>query len=152
MALSGPRPHRTRRIVFALAVFSAMPLLVACPEKKVPWVAEAAPPAPEPDAAPLVLTTLEEDAGADADADADAAKKVGVFVPTNVARLRQCCGQLRVQAKALGASPEQGLLLGAAAQCDGIAAQAGPGTSAPELGILKTALAGRNIPPVCQGF
>ena len=141
-----------RRTVFALAIFSALPLLVACPKKETP-VPEAAPPPPEVDSAPLVLTTLEEDAAADADADADAGKKAtGPGVPTNVARLRQCCGQLRTQAKALGASPEQGFLLGAAAQCDGLAAQAGPGANAPELGILKTALAGRNIPPVCAGF
>jgi hypothetical protein len=142
-----------RRTVFALAIFSALPLLVACPKKETPAPPEAAAPVPEVDSAPLVLTTLEEDAAADADADADAGKKAtGPGVPTNVARLRQCCGQLRTQAKAMGASPEQGMLLGAAAQCDGIAAQAGPGANAPELGILKTALAGRNIPPICAGF
>ena len=149
MALSR---HRTRRAFFALAVFSAMPLLVACPKKETPVLVEAAPPPPEPDAAPLVLTTLEEDAAADADAADGAKKATGPGVPTNVARLRQCCGQLRTQAKALGASPEQGFLLGAAAQCDGLAAQAGPGANAPELGILKSALAGRNLPPVCAGF
>lgn len=144
----------TRRTVFALAIFSAMPLLVACPKKDPPAVVDAAPPPPpEQDSAPLVLTTLEEDAGADADADADAAKKAtGPGVPTNVARLRQCCGQLRTQAKAMGNTPESGMLLGAAAQCDGLAAQAGPGASAPELGVLKAALAGRNIPPICAGF
>ena len=144
----------TRRTVFALAIFSAVPLLVACPKKDPPAVVDAAPPPPpEQDSAPLVLTTLEEDAGADADADADAAKKAtGPGVPTNVARLRQCCGQLRTQAKAMGASPEAGMIAAAAVQCDGLAAQAGPGASAPELGILKTALAGRNIPPLCAGF
>jgi hypothetical protein len=142
----------TRRTVFALAISSAVPLLVACPKKDPPAVVDAAP-APEQDSAPLVLTTLEEDAGADADADADAAKKAtGPGVPTNVARLRQCCGQLRTQAKAMGASPEAGMLIGAAAQCDALAAQAGPGASAPELGVLKGLLAGRNIPPVCAGF
>ena len=149
MALLLSRPRRT---LFALAVFSAMPLLVACPKKETP-VADAAPPPPpsEPEASTVVLTPLEEDAGADADADA-AKKATGPGVPTNVARLRQCCGQLRTQAKAMGASPEAGFILGAAAQCDGLAAQAGPGASAPELGILKTALAGRNIPPICAGF
>ena len=44
------------------------------------------------------------------------------------------------------------MVLQGAAQCDVLASQAGPGANAPELGILKTALAGRNIPPVCQGF
>jgi hypothetical protein len=142
----------TRRIVFAFALFSAMPLLVACPKKEAPVLVEAAPPPePEQDSAPLVLTTLEEDAGEDADADA-AKKATGPGVPTNVARLRQCCAQLRKQAKAMGATPESGMLVGAAAQCDGLAAAAGPGTSAPELGVLKAALAGRNIPAICAGF
>jgi hypothetical protein len=141
----------TRRTVFALAIFSALPLLVACPKKETPAVDAAPPPAPEPDAAPLVLTALEEDASADADADA-AKKATGPGVSTNVMRLRQCCGQLRTQARAMGASPEAGMLMAAAAQCDGLAAQAGPGVNAPELGILKGALAGRNLPPVCAGF
>lgn len=144
---------RSARKVFALAIFSTMPLLVACPKDKPAPVDAAPPPAPEPEAGPVVLAPLEDDAGADADADAGAAKKAtGPGVPTNVARLRQCCGQLRIQAKALGASPEAGFLTQAAAQCDGLAAQAGPTGNAPELGILKTALAGRTIPPVCAGF
>ncbi len=141
----------SRKVLFAVAIFSAMPLLVACP-KKDPPPPDAAPPPAEPETGTVVLAPLEEDAGLDAADAADAAKKLGPGVPTNVARLRQCCGQLRVQAKALGASPEAGMLLAGAAQCDSLAAQAGPGANAPELGILKTALAGRNIPPVCQGF
>src|SRR3954467_3419393 len=149
MALLLSRPRRT---LFALAVFSTMPLLVACPKKETPVADAAPPPPPEPEASTVVLTPLEEDAGSDADA-ADAAKKAtGPGVPTNVARLRQCCGQLRTQAKAMGASPEAGFLTSAAAQCDTLAAQAGPGANAPELGLLRGALAGRNIPPVCAGF
>ena len=150
MALSS---SRSRRVVFALAIFSVVPLLVACPKKDPPPPDAAPPPPPEPEASTLTLTPLEEDAGADADADADAAKKAtGPGVSTNVARLRQCCGQLRIQAKALPGSPEGAMLLSGAAQCDVLAAQAGPGANAPELGILRTALAGRNIPPVCAGF
>ena len=147
-----PNHRNARRAIFAVAIFSALPLLAACPKKEVA-VVDASPPAPEVDAAPLVLTDLVEDAGEDAADAAEAGKKAtGPGVPTNVARLRQCCGQLRTQAKAMGASPEAGMLLGAAAQCDTLAGQAGPGTNAPELGILKTALAGRNIPPICSGF
>ncbi len=141
----------TRRALFAVAIFSAMPLLVACPKKETP-VADAAPPPPEPETGTVVLAPLEEDAGLDAADAAEAAKKAGVAVPTYVARLRQCCGQLRTQAKALGASPEAGFLLSGAAQCDVLANQAAPGANAPELGILRTALAGRNIPPICAGF
>lgn len=142
----------SRRALFAVAIFSAVPLLVACPKKDPPAPDAAPPPPPEVEAsATVVLTPLEEDAGADADA-ADAAKKAtSPGVSTNVARLRQCCGQLRIQARALGASPEAGMLSAAAQQCDGLAGQAGGG-NAPELGLLKTLLAGRNIPPVCQGF
>jgi hypothetical protein len=149
MAVSRSRAHRT---FFAVAVFSAMPLLVACPKKEVPAVDAAPPPAPEVDAAPLVLTTLDDDAGDAADVAEAGKKATGPGVPTNVARLKQCCGQLRIQAKALGASPEAGFLTQSAAQCDQLATQAGPGANAPELGILKAALAGRNIPPICAGF
>jgi hypothetical protein len=158
MALSGvpsrprrPKAFSARRTVFVLAIFSAMPLLVACPKKETPVVDAAPPPVVEVDSAPLVLTTLEDDAGADADAEA-APKATGPGVPTNVARLRQCCNQLRVQAKAMGATPESGMLVGAAAQCDTLAGQAAPGANAPELGLLRTALAGRNIPAICAGF
>jgi hypothetical protein len=142
-----------RKIVVAFAVFGALPLAVAC--EKHPTAVDAG----------LVATAAVDAAVADDAADAadawdawdaadaaDAAKKPGVGLPTNVVRLKQCCNQLRIQAKALGASPEAGLLLGAAAQCDTIAAQAGPSGTAPELGLLKAALAGRNVPPVCAGF
>jgi hypothetical protein len=143
----------SRRALFAVAIFSAMPLLVACPKKEPPAPDAAPPPPPQPEASTLVLTPIEDDAGADADAGVDAAKKAtGPGVPTNVARLRQCCNQLRIQARAIPGSPEGAMLLSGAAQCDALAAQAGPGVNAPELGILKTALAGRTIPPVCQGF
>lgn len=143
-----------RKSLFALAVFSAVPLLIACPKKTTPEVDAAPPPAPpEEDAAPVELAPLEEeDAGIEEDADADAGKKVGVAVSTNVARLKQCCGQLRTQAKTMGPSPEAGMLQAAAAQCDVLAAQAGPKGTAPEMGVLRGVLGGRNIPAICAGF
>ncbi len=70
----------------------------------------------------------------------------------NLARLQQCCAALAAQAKALGPSPEAGLVAGAAAQCSALVAQAGPSGNAPELGVLRNALAGRNIPAICAGF
>lgn len=142
-----------RRTVFALAVFSFVPLLVACPKKDPPPLdAAPPPPPPPPQEEASVLLPMEEDAG-DAGADADAGKKAtGPYVPTNVVRLRQCCAQLRTQAKAMGASPEAGMLTAAAAQCDTMAAQVGPSGTAPELGALKALLAGRNLPAVCSGF
>src|SRR5438445_85322 len=137
-----------RRSLFAVAIFSAMPLLVACPKKETP-VPEAAPPPPPEDASPTVLVPLtDDDAGADADA-AEAGRKFGPGGNPNVARLKQCCGALRGQAKTLGPSPESGLFTGAAAQCDAIAAQAGAKGTAPELGFLRTL---RTVPPVCQGL
>jgi hypothetical protein len=142
-------PHRS---LFALAVFSFMPLLVACP-KKDPPVPDAAPPPPPPvEEASTTLLPMEEDAGSDADAAEAGKKATGPGVPTNVARLRACCGQLRTQAKAMGASPESGMILGAAAQCDVMANAAGPNANVPELGALKGLLAGRNVPDMCRGF
>lgn len=69
----------------------------------------------------------------------------------SLARLKACCAQLAAEAKRLGASPEAGVLASAAAQCNTLVANAGSG-NAPELGVLKTVLAGRNIPAVCSGF
>jgi hypothetical protein len=141
-----------RRSLFALAIFSAMPLLVACPKKETPQPPEAAPPPPPTDTTPTVLTPLtDDDAGADA-AEAGPKKPTGPGVNPNVARLRQCCSALKAQAKALGASPEAGLILGAAAQCDGLASQAGASGTAPELNVIKGLLGGKNVPPVCAGF
>jgi hypothetical protein len=70
----------------------------------------------------------------------------------NAARLKQCCNQLAIQAKAMPNSPEGGLFQQAAAQCNAMAASLGPNGNAPELGAIKTLLAGRNIPAVCAGF
>lgn len=141
-----------RRTIFALAVFAFVPLLVACPKKETPQPPEAAPPPPVEEASTTNLVPLEEpDAGMDADADAGK-KPTGPGVPTNVARLKQCCNQLSIQAKAMANSPEGGMFQQAAAQCNATAAALGPNAQAPEMGAIKTLLAGRNIPPVCAGF
>lgn len=143
-----------RRSLFALAVFSAVPLLVACPKKETPQPPEAAAPEPVEAAAPTVLEPIVEDAGIeDAGEDADAGKKLtGKPVNTNVARLKQCCAQLSTQAKAMANSPEGGFFQQAAAQCNQMANSLGPSGNAPELGALKVVLAGRNIPAICAGF
>jgi hypothetical protein len=141
-----------RRTFFALAIFSAMPLLVACPKKETPQPPEAAPPPPVEEASVTELVPMEEDAGMQ-DADAEAGKKfTGTPVNTNVARLKQCCNQLTIQAKAMGSSPEAGMFTQAAAQCNAMAASLGPNANAPEMGAIKAVLAGRNIPAVCAGF
>jgi hypothetical protein len=76
----------------------------------------------------------------------------GVAPGGNMARLAQCCNALSAQAKALGASPEAGVIASAAAQCLAMVKAAGPNGNAPELGALKTLLAGRSIPAICAGF
>jgi hypothetical protein len=140
-----------RRTFFVLAVFSAVPLLVACPKKDPPPIDAAPPPAPVEDVQ-TILVPMEEDAGADADAEAAAPKYTGPAVNTNVARLKQCCNQLAAEAKKMGSSPEAGMFSAAAAQCSAMAAQVGPTGTAPELGALRTLLTGRTIPAVCAGF
>jgi hypothetical protein len=142
----------TRRTIFAFAVFSFLPALAACPKKDPPAIVDPPPPPPEPEAGPVDLAPIEEDAGEDVDAaEAGPKKYTGTYNP-NVARLKQCCGALRAEAKRMGASPEAGMFLQAAASCDGLAAQAGAKGTAPELGVVRNLLAGRTVPPVCRGF
>ncbi len=144
---------RSSLVIFAL--LGGAPLLLGSGCKDKPAPVDAAPPPPPPpevDAAPAEIAPMEEDAGVDAADAAEAGKKTGVGGNLNVARLKQCCGQLRAEGKKLGLSPEAGFFNAAAAQCDSIAAQAGPSGTAPELGILRTALHGRTLPGVCSGF
>jgi hypothetical protein len=138
-----------RRMLFALAVFS-VPLLVACPKKETPQPPEAAPP-PVEEASTTNLVPLEEPDAMVEDV-VEAGKKYGPAVPTNVARLKQCCNQLTIQAKAMANSPEGGMFQQAATQCNTMAASLGPNAQAPEMGAIKAVLAGRNIPAVCAGF
>ncbi len=70
----------------------------------------------------------------------------------NLGRLGQCCAALNAEAARLGLSPEAGLLRTAAAQCLAIVSAAGPNSNAPELGVIRGALAGRPVPAVCSGF
>ena len=139
------------RTVFALVVFSAVPLLVACPKKDPPPVVDAAPPPPPEDVQTQLLPMEPEEAGVDADADAKPVYK-GPAVNTNVARLKQCCGALAGEAKRMGSSPEAGMFTAAAAQCNALATQAGPSGTAPEMGVLRNLLSGRTIPAACAGF
>lgn len=136
-----------------MAVFGAVPLAVACGEKK-PVIVDAGIVATATPAIDATVILDQVDAAVVADAaDAAPPRKPGVAVNPNVARLKQCCGQLRTQAKVLGGSPEAGIFLAAAAQCDTLVSQAGGSGTAPELAILKGTLAGRsNVPPVCAGF
>jgi hypothetical protein len=141
-----------RRAVFALAIFSAVPLLTACPKKDPPPIDAAPPPPPPEDVQTQLLPMEPEDAGMmDADADAKPVYK-GPGVNTNVARLKQCCNALGAEAKRMGSSPEAGMFTAAAAQCNAIAAQVGPSGTAPEMGVIRNLLSGRTIPAACAGF
>ena len=147
-----PRPRAVRKGILAVSVFLVLPIVVACGDKKKSVIVDASPITTAAASDAWVNVAPEEDAADAADA-ADAGKKIGVGVSTNVARLRQCCGQLRTQARPILTTPEGQALLQAAVQCDVMAAQAGAGNaSAPELGLLRAALAGRNVPPLCRGF
>lgn len=70
----------------------------------------------------------------------------------NIARLAQCCNALKAEAARLGPSPEAGMINSAAAQCLALVQAAGPNGNAPELGAIRTMLAGRPVPAVCAGF
>jgi hypothetical protein len=133
-----------------LSVLSVLALVGSAACKKPPPpppVVDAAPPPPPADTTTNLTPLTDDDAGQDA--GQDAGHKPGGFVDPKVARIKQCCGALRGQAKALGPSPEAGLFTGAATQCDTIAAQAGAKGTAPELGFLRAL---RTIPPICQGL
>jgi hypothetical protein len=144
-----------RRALVSLALCSLPGVLLGCPKKKeVPAVVDAAPPPPPvEDAAPAALVLMEEDSGLDAGDAADAKPKyTGPAVHGNVLRLKQCCSALNAEAKRMGASPEAGMFAAAATQCNTLASQVGPTGTAPELGVLRGLLAGRNIPAICGGF
>ena len=44
------------------------------------------------------------------------------------------------------------MMASAATQCTALVNAAGPSGTAPELGAIRTALAGRNVPAICAGF
>ncbi len=141
-----------RRILFALALCSAVPLLGGCPKKETPTFDAAPPPPPPVEDVQTNLIPMEEDTGAPDAAEDVKPKYTGPAVPTNVLRLKQCCAALGAEAKRMGSSPEAGMFTQAAATCNGLAGQIGPSGNAPELGAIRGLLAGRNIPAVCAGF
>jgi len=71
---------------------------------------------------------------------------------SNLAKLKQCCAALASQGKALGPSPEGGMLIAAGAQCSALVTQAGPNGNAPELAALRPLMATGKVPAVCAGL
>jgi hypothetical protein len=138
----------------ACAGVSALVLLAACKEPPAAATFDAAPAPVPTDAAPTVLVPLDEDAGIVVDASRPPVRHAGSGLTSNQARAKQCCNELRAQAKTLGASPEANILTGFAAQCDMVAMQMGPtsGGQAPEFGALRQLLKGHTIPGICNGL
>jgi hypothetical protein len=137
----------------ALALFTAMPLFLSgCPKKPAPVVEEAAAPEPEVvDAGVTVLEPLEEDSGPEAGPVGPARHGGGGSGSGNAAKIKQCCNGMRKQAAGMGASPEANIVIGLAAQCDMLAAQAAGGT-APEFGAFRQMISGRTLPSACSGL
>lgn len=151
------RASRSASLLLAGACATAIPLLVAaCKEAPPAATFDAAPAAVPTDAAPTVLVPLDEDAGIGVDASPPPVHHAagGSGLTSNQTRAKQCCNELRTQAKSLGASPEANILAGFAAQCDMVAMQIGPtsGGQAPEFGALRQLLKGHTIPGVCNGL
>ena len=125
---------------------------LGCPKKPPPPVEVEAAAGPEViDAGVTQLEPLDEDSGPEAGPAPALHGGTAGGGGTNAARIRQCCNGMRKQASGLGPSPEANILVGLAAQCDLIAAQASGGT-APEFGILRQMLSGRTIPAACSGL
>ena len=145
------------RGLLGLGFASIFPLvLLGCPKKDSPPVVEAGPaPTPTPTQTEAVLAPLDDDGGADA-ADADAAKPrwTGPSLNTNQVRIKQCCNALRGQAKSLGTAPEAAQVAQAAAICDVASMNVGSTAAgqAPEFAPVRQMLAGKTLPPVCQGL
>ncbi len=145
---------RTRAIGFVL-ISSAFPLLVlGCPKDKP--VADAAPaPTPTPTPTETALAPLVEDSGPE-DTGVDTGKKPtgGGGLSANQLRVKQCCTAIRAQGKSMGTAPEAANFTNAAAMCDQLVSAVGPSTSGqvPELAPVKAMLAGKTLPPLCQGL
>jgi hypothetical protein len=141
----------TTAALLALPIFTLL-LTTGCPKKPPPVEAEAAAPEPEVvDAGVTVLEPLEDDSGPETGPAVPPRGGGGGGGGGNAAKIKQCCNAMRKQATGLGASPEANVLMGLAAQCDIVAAQAVGGT-APEFGALRQMLAGRTIPAACSGL
>jgi len=142
------------RALSLLVVAAAMPLFtLGCPKKPAPAVVDAAPDEPAViDAGVTQLEPLDEDSGPEAGPPAPTGHGgSGASGSGNQYRIKQCCTAMRKQAAGMGVSPEANILIGLAAQCDLIAAQAVGGT-APEFGVFRQMIAGRTLPSACAGF
>lgn len=149
--------NRSRLHSFALVVLvaatSAFTFSCSSCKKPPPPAEEAGPPEPEVvDAGVTQLEPLDEDSGPETGPAAPPGHGGGhPGVGGNAAKIKQCCNAMRKQAAGMGPSPEANLVIGLAAQCDLIAAQAAGGT-APEFGAFRQMITGRTLPAACNGL
>lgn len=150
---ASPSVRRIPRALFILAIVGIVPTVAtACSKKPDPVIIDAGPP-PAPVETATQLVAMEEDAGAQADADAEAGPVFrGPAVNPNVARVKACCTALANQGKSQANTPEGAMVMSAAAQCSAAAAHLAPNGTAPELATMRQLLAGKQIPPICQGL
>jgi hypothetical protein len=124
----------------------------SCGKKSAPIVEEAGPDEPEVvDAGVTQLEPLDDDSGPETGPAPTAHHGGGGAGGGNAAKIKQCCNAMRKQAAGMGASPEANIVIGLAAQCDLIAAQAAGGT-APEFGAFRQMITGRTLPSACNGL
>jgi hypothetical protein len=144
-------PYRSLPFVAFLIGVSLFTL--GCPKKPPPPPADLDAGEPEVvDAGVTQLEPLEEDTGADTGPAAPGHHGGGGGGGgTNAARIKQCCNGMRKQAAGMGPSPEANIVIGLAAQCDLLAAQAAGGT-APEFGAFRQMISGRTLPAACSGL
>jgi hypothetical protein len=144
----------SRWLVFAAFMVSVPLFTLGCPKKPPPPAVEAEAGEPEVvDAGVTQLEPLDEDTGADTGPPGPPGHGGGHGGGggTNAARIKQCCNGMRKQAAGMGASPEANIVIGLAAQCDLLAAQAAGGT-APEFGAFRQMISGRTLPAACSGL
>jgi hypothetical protein len=143
---------RFRSLSFVLLVLGVSVFTLGCPKKPPPAPADVDAGEPEVvDAGVTQLEPLDEDTGVDAGPAVPGHRGGGGGGGTNAARIKQCCNAMRKQATNMGASPEANIVVGLAAQCDMLAAQAAGGT-APEFGAFRQMISGRTLPSACSGL
>jgi hypothetical protein len=143
---------RFRTLPLAALVVGVSLFTLGCPKKPPPPPAEVDAGEPEVvDAGVTQLEPLEDDAGPETGPAGPVRHGGGGGGGANAARIKQCCNAMRKQATNMGASPEANIVIGLAAQCDLVAAQAAGGT-APEFGAFRQMISGRTLPAACSGL
>jgi hypothetical protein len=144
----------TRRRLRTFGLILSLPILVmGCPKKPpTPAIEDAGAPPPATTPTVTELAPLTEEAGAEDAAPETGPKKwTGPGLTANQLKLAACCGAMRTQAKAVGASSPEGFQLNAAAvYCDSVVKQVGPAGTAPEFAQVRAMLKSVKLPAACQ--